>query len=74
MFAGKTVRCDCGYEVRARDDRVFLETIRRHAREVHGIELSAGLAFDIALRAQVADSERDQVERELDRTSERERQ
>lgn len=28
MFSGKTLRCDCGYEVRAHDDAGFVETIR----------------------------------------------
>lgn len=72
MFAGKTVRCDCGYEVRARTDRAFLAAIRRHAWEVHGIEFSAGLAFDVAMRAQIAGSELEAVERELERTTGRE--
>jgi hypothetical protein len=72
MFAGKTVRCDCGYEVRAPTDRAFLTAIRRHAWEAHGIEFSAGLALDVAMRAQIGHSELEAVGRELDRATGRE--
>jgi hypothetical protein len=57
MFAGKALRCDCGYEVRALDQDAFVEAIQRHAREAHGIEFSAGLALDLARKARLAPNE-----------------
>jgi predicted small metal-binding protein len=56
MFAGKAVRCDCGYEVRADDDGAFVEAIRKHAWEAHGIEFSLELALDVAGRAELVPS------------------
>lgn len=53
MFAGKALLCDCGYEVRADDDDAFVEAIRRHAREAHGIDFSVELALDVARRAEL---------------------
>jgi len=48
MFAGKALRCDCGYEVRASDEDSLVEEIRRHASEAHGITFSPELARDLA--------------------------
>jgi predicted small metal-binding protein len=56
MFAGKALRCDCGYEVRAEDDEAFVHAIRRHAFEAHGIEFPLELALDVARRAELAPS------------------
>jgi predicted small metal-binding protein len=56
MFAGKALRCDCGYEVRADDDGAFVEAIRKHAYEAHGIEFSPELALDVARRAELVPS------------------
>jgi predicted small metal-binding protein len=67
MFAGKALRCDCGYEVRADDDDAFVEAIRRHAWEAHGIEFSVELALDVARNARQAPSEGDQLELEHNR-------
>jgi predicted small metal-binding protein len=53
MFAGKALFCDCGYEVRADDDDAFVEAIRRHAREAHGIDFSVDLARDVARSAEL---------------------
>jgi predicted small metal-binding protein len=64
MFAGKALRCDCGYEVRASDDAAFVDGIRRHAREAHGIEFSVELALDVARDAQLLSSERDRLDLE----------
>jgi predicted small metal-binding protein len=58
MFTGKALRCDCGYEVRALDEDAFVEAIRRHAREAHGIDFSVELALDLARNAQLAPSDR----------------
>jgi predicted small metal-binding protein len=62
MFAGKALRCDCGYEVRALDEDAFVEGIRRHAREAHGIDFSVELALDLARNAPLALSERERLE------------
>ena len=48
MFAGKTIRCDCGYEVRASDEDALAEEIRRHASQAHRIAFSAELARKLA--------------------------
>jgi predicted small metal-binding protein len=68
MFAGKTLRCDCGYEVRASDDVAFVDAIRRHAQDAHGIEFSLELALDVARGARLTttgggglDPDRDEV-------------
>jgi predicted small metal-binding protein len=63
MFAGKALRCDCGYEVRASDEEAFVDAIRRHAREAHSIEFSVELALEVARRAQSASSQRLELER-----------
>jgi predicted small metal-binding protein len=56
MFAGKALSCDCGYEVRADDDDAFVEAIRRHALEAHGIDFPVELALDVAARAELVPS------------------
>ena len=48
MFADKALRCECGYEVRASDEDTFVEEIRRHASEAHGIAFSVELARELA--------------------------
>jgi predicted small metal-binding protein len=48
MFAGKAIRCDCGYEVRASDEDALVEEIQRHASEAHGIAFSVELARRLA--------------------------
>jgi predicted small metal-binding protein len=48
MFADKALRCECGYEVRASDEDTFVEEIRRHASEAHGITFSVELARELA--------------------------
>jgi predicted small metal-binding protein len=51
VFAGKAIRCDCGYEVRGSDEDTLIEEIRRHASEAHGIAFSVELARELALGA-----------------------
>ena len=51
MFAGKAIRCECGYEVRASDEDELVEGIRRHASEAHGIAFSVELARKLAREA-----------------------
>jgi predicted small metal-binding protein len=72
MFAGKALRCDCGYQVRADDDDAFVEAIRRHAWQAHGIEFSVELALEVARSAQQAPSEHDELEH--NRVSRKEKQ
>jgi predicted small metal-binding protein len=57
MFIGKTLLCDCGYEVRATDEAALVDAIRRHAQEVHGIEFTLELALDVARGAQLLGDE-----------------
>ena len=66
MFAGKTLRCDCGYVVRAFDDVAFVDAIRRHACEAHGIEFSVELALDVARSARLTTSGRGRFEPDRD--------
>ena len=61
MFAGKALRCDCGYQVRA-DDDAFVEAIRRHAWEAHRIEFSVELALEVARSVRQAPSEHGEFE------------
>ena len=51
MFAGKALRCECGYEVRASDEDELVEGIRRHASEAHDIAFSIELARKLAREA-----------------------
>lgn len=53
MFAGKALRCDCGYEVREADEASLVDSVRRHAREAHEIEFTVELALDVIRRAGV---------------------
>jgi predicted small metal-binding protein len=48
MVHYKTLRCDCGYEVRAPDEDALVVAIRRHASEAHGIDFSVELALQVA--------------------------
>ena len=56
MLADKALFCDCGHEVRANDDDAFVDAIRRHAFEAHGIEFPVELAVDVARRAELVPS------------------
>jgi hypothetical protein len=51
MSAGKAIRCECGYEVRASDEDALVEGIRRHASEAHDIAFSIELARKLAREA-----------------------
>jgi predicted small metal-binding protein len=63
MFADKALRCDCGYEVTALDEAARVDAVRRHAREVHGIDLSVDLALEVVRRAEAVPSEQRQNRR-----------
>ena len=73
MFAGKALRCDCGYHVRADDDDAFVAAIRRHAWEAHGIEFSVELALEVARSARQAPNEHDELELEHNRVIRKEK-
>jgi predicted small metal-binding protein len=62
MFAGKALRCDCGYEVRASTEDDLVDAIRRHARDAHAIDFSVELALALARNAPLAPSEREGLE------------
>jgi predicted small metal-binding protein len=47
MFAGKALRCDCGYEVRGNNEDELVEAIQRHALEAHHIEFTLELAREV---------------------------
>lgn len=47
------LRCDCGFEARADDEEGLVAEVRRHARDVHGMALSADEALLLAFRAQL---------------------
>lgn len=51
MFRDKTLRCDCGYEVQARDGEAAVEEVRRHALDAHGMELPVELALALVRNA-----------------------
>jgi len=51
VFDDKTLRCDCGFEVRAPDEDALVVAIRRHASEAHGIDFSVELAREVARNA-----------------------
>lgn len=59
MFAGKAIRCDCGHEVRAQDEKGLVEAIQRHAREEHDIDFPAELAHELARTAVEVPGERE---------------
>jgi predicted small metal-binding protein len=62
MFAFKTLRCDCGYEVREADEAASVDAVRRHASQAHGIDFSAELALDLVRQARLGTSS-EQTER-----------
>lgn len=49
----KVLRCDCGFEVRVRDEAEFVALVQRHAGEAHGMELTREQVLVLALRAQL---------------------
>jgi hypothetical protein len=54
----KVLRCECGYEVRARGEPEFVAGIRRHARKAHGVEFTREEALVLAFRAELDDEPR----------------
>jgi predicted small metal-binding protein len=62
VFAGKALRCDCGYEVRAQDEPALVDAVRRHAWDAHGIDFSVEEALGVLLRSELEVGERTFVE------------
>jgi predicted small metal-binding protein len=56
MFRGKSLRCDCGYRLKARGEDEQVAEIRRHAHEAHGIVFSAEEALLVLLRSELESS------------------
>jgi Protein of unknown function (DUF1059) len=52
----KVLRCDCGFEARAEDEGALVAQVQRHAREVHGMALSAEQALLLAFRAELSET------------------
>ena len=46
--AGRRLECDCGYVAVGEDDDEFVAAVQFHAREAHGMKLSAELVLDLA--------------------------
>ena len=53
MAGDKTLRCDCGYRVRARSERHQVAEVRRHAWEAHRISFSIEDALAVLLRLEL---------------------
>jgi Protein of unknown function (DUF1059) len=53
MFAGKDLRCDCGYRLRERTEELQVAEVRRHASKAHGISFSAEEALAVLLRLEI---------------------
>ena len=49
----KLLHCDCGFEVRADDEREFVARVRRHALDAHDMRLSADEVLQLAFRAEL---------------------
>ena len=50
----KTIQCDCGHVVRGETDEEIVANAQEHAREVHGMEISAEQALALARPAEAA--------------------
>ncbi|HEY2556614.1 MAG TPA: hypothetical protein VGI08_05870 [Diaminobutyricibacter sp.] len=50
----KTLTCDCGFIARAREDLRLATEVRRHAWEVHGMQLSDDEALLLLFHAELA--------------------
>ena len=49
----KLLLCDCGFEARDDDEGQFVARVQRHARDVHGMQLSAEEVLQLAFRAEL---------------------
>jgi predicted small metal-binding protein len=53
MADDKSIRCDCGYRLRARTEERQVAEVRRHAWEAHGISFSTEEALAVLLRVEL---------------------
>ena len=53
MFAGKDLRCDCGYRLRAQTEERQVTEVRRHALDAHGISFSVEEALAVLMRLEL---------------------
>ncbi|MDP1794908.1 MAG: DUF1059 domain-containing protein [Acidimicrobiales bacterium] len=44
----KVISCECGFVVRGSDDDELVENAQAHAKEVHGMDLTAEQALSLA--------------------------
>lgn len=47
-MAAKQVSCDCGKVIREQSDEQLVETVRKHAKEVHNMDLSRDQVLSMA--------------------------
>ena len=45
---GKVINCDCGFVVRGKTDEELVKEAQKHAREVHGMEITREQVLAIA--------------------------
>ena len=48
MATKKVIRCDCGFIARGATEDELFEVIRKHVKEVHGVEMSREQALAMA--------------------------
>jgi predicted small metal-binding protein len=48
MPTRKVIRCDCGFIARGATDDELFEVIRKHAKEVHGVDMKREQALAMA--------------------------
>ena len=62
MADGKTIRCDCGYCLRARTEQRQVAEVRRHAWQAHGMSFSTEEALAVLLRGELELDERESID------------
>ena len=50
----KIINCDCGHVVRGETDAELVANAQAHARDVHGMEITAAQALSLAVPAESA--------------------
>ena len=54
MRVGRVITCECGFEARAADEEGLVAEVRRHAAEVHCMQLSHDEALLVLFHAELA--------------------
>jgi predicted small metal-binding protein len=52
----KVLRCDCGFEVRARDEAGLVAQVQQHALSAHAMQFSSEEVLQLAFRAELGDT------------------